>query len=412
MTKMRISVVALLLAAGLLSGCWSKREIEELGFATIVALDKAEAGQIELSVQFAITAALGGGAEGGGSPSEAPVWTVSCKGNNLAAAIEEIRTFTGKYPFWAHTRVIIIGEELAQSGIAPVLDYFMRNREFRFSSWVMVSEGPARDLLQVRPKLSQLPAELLSELNQIIGETSISVSRTLIDLLEQLIEEHASEPILPLVTIYEAPETDQASSDAEQSEGQKQEETAENKAESLMITGLAVFQGDKLVGKLGEINSRGIVLLRGESIRGSTVVDVPGKGYVVQNQIYGRRTLHITQEDGQPKAKIVIYQDGDLAEHNINRLDLTPEAIAELDGLLSAHIQGVVEVALAKTQKELKADIIGIGDRVYRLYPELYQSLNWQEYYPTMPIEVEVQASFRRTGETLQSPLTSKYRSE
>lgn len=420
MNKVPIRIASvLLLASLLLTGCWSKREIESLGFATIVALDKVEE-QIELSAQFAITAALGeGGTEGTGKGggSEAPVWTVSYKATDLASAIENMRTFVGKYPFWGHTRVLVIGEELARSGIAPVLDYIMRSRDFRFSTWVMVSEGPAKELLQVTPKLSKLPAELVAELNLIARETSVSAPRTLLDLLQLLVEEQGSEPILPMLVKHEAPTQQSKGTEGQgqgqrgQGQGQGQQEQADNNAESLAMVGLAAFQGDKMVGKLDAAESRAVLWLRGESRRGNLVVEVPGRGYFVQGQIYGRRTLKITQEDGDLKAKITIYQDGDLIEHNLDQFELNEAAIKELDGLLTARIQADVEATLWKIQKELKTDIIGIGERAYRLYPQLFQSLNWQEYYPTMPIEVEVHASFRRTGEMLQSPLTSKYRS-
>lgn len=415
MNKHLISLAILLICSLLLTGCWSRREIESLGFSTLVAIDKAMDGQIELSVQLAITAALGEGGMGGGSGggSETPVWTVSCKADNLADAIEQMRTFTGKYPFWAHTRVIVIGEDLAKSGISPILDYFMRSRDFRFSTLVMISEGPAKSLLEVVPKLSKLPAELIVELNLIARETSVSASRSLLDLLQLLVEERADEPILPLLLAQTPTETTAAHSPS-LSQGQKEtpEQTKEqdNKSKSLAMVGLAVFQDDKMVGKLGATDSRGVLWLRGESRRGNLVVEVPGRGYVVQGQIYARRILQISQVDGKPHAKITIYQDGDLIEHNIDQLELDSAAIKELDELLTAHIQTDVEATLQRIQEELQTDIIGIGNRVYRLYPQLFNSLDWQEYYPTMPIELEVHASFRRTGKLLQSPLTSKFR--
>ncbi len=412
MSKRLTSLVILLLCSLLLTGCWSRREIENLGFATLVALDRAVDGQIELSAQFAITAAIGEGGMGGsgGGGSEAPVWTVSCKADNLAAAIEQMRTFIGKYPFWAHTRVIIIGEDLARNGISPILDYFIRSRDFRFSSWMMVSEGSAKSLLEVVPKLSKLPAELIVELNRVAQETSVSSSRSLLDLLQPLVEEQAGEPILPLLvtqTATEAPGSGSGVSQGEEVPEQSLEQN--NEAKSLAMVGFAVFHGDKMIGKLNATDSRALLWLRGESKRGNLVVEVPGRGYVVQGQIYARRTLQVSQVDGKPRAKITIYQDGDLVEHNLNQVELDSAAIKELDGLLKAHIQTDVEATLQKIQKELQADVIGIGNRVYRLYPELFNSLNWQEYFPTMPIELEVHADFRRTGELLQSPLTKKF---
>jgi len=385
-----------------------------LGFATLVAIDAAEDGQIELNVQLAITAALSpaeGGGGGGGGGSEAPVWTVSSKAKNFANAIEQVRTYAGKYPFWSHTRVIIIGEELARKGIAPILDYLIRNRDFRFSTKVMVSQGSAKDLLQVVPKLSKLPAEHLINLNQIAKDTSVTASRTLLDLILLLLEQKGTEAILPLLTAEATSPEKQASSAGKQGQDTTADE-GQNEEKSLAMSGLAVFRGDKMVGTLDATDSRSVLWLRGESKRGTLMVEVPGQGYVVQGQIYARRVLRLTNEDDRLRAKIIIYQDGDLIEHNLTGpKELNSATMQQLDALLSARIEADVQATLKKIQQELRADIIGIGDRAYRLYPKVFESVNWEGYFPEMPIEVEVHAHFRRTGELLEAPFASIFES-
>jgi len=37
--------------------------------------------------------------------------------------------------------------------------------------------------------------------------------------------------------------------------------------------------------------------------------------------------------------------------------------------------------------------------------------VNWEGYFPEMPIEVEVHAHFRRTGELLEAPFASIFES-
>lgn len=404
MIKRRIKLTALLVISLLLTGCWSRRELEDLGFATLLAIDRAGEGQIEVSVQLAITGANGGGEMGGdeGGGADAPVWTLSQTAPNLTSALQQFNTITGKHPYWAHTVAIIIGEELAANGIAPILDHILRSRSFRFSTLVMVSKGPAKDLLEIRPKLSKMPAAHVQELNKTAFETSISVRRTLFDVLQALLDDASCAPVMPLLQASLA--SDKEAQPTESTEGEGEED------KSLSMQGLAAFQGDKLLSMLDPIDSRSVLWLRGESKRSNIVVEVPGRGYVVQGQIYARRVLKLKQDGDLLHAKIIVYQDGDLIEHSLDQTELDSNAIKELDTLLTAHIKENLDASLKMIQEELQADILGIGDYAYRLHPAFFKSVDWQAYFPTMPIEIEVHASFRRTGEMLQSPLTSKFR--
>lgn len=395
-------------AATLLTGCWSRQEIEAGGFATLVGIDVADNGEIELTFGLAVTESLAGGGGEGGGGADVPVWIVSSSGKTLAEAIAGSRVFTGRLPFWFHAEAIVIGENLARQGVAPVLDYMLRTRDFRLNTPVLVSEGKAKDVLELNPKITNLPARYLRDLLDVSREESASPMQVLLDVVEKLVAGSGEEFFLPLVhpKPKEPSEGKKGSDGAEEGGGSEQGgQKSEEKPEALVLEGSAIFVDDKMVGKLNGTETRGMLWLRGETQRATVIVEMPS-GTVAQQQIYARRTLRVQREGDQLRAVIGVFQDGDVLEHDmIGHIELNASVLSEMDAALTATIQAEVDATLQKLQKELRADTLGIGRRVYHLYPELFNSIDWREVFPDLPIEVEVHANFRRTGESGQAPL-------
>jgi spore germination protein KC len=408
MSSRLITVVLLILAMIVpLSGCWSSKEIETGGFTSMVALDLTADGQVELTFSLAINENLAAGESGGGD--EVPAWTVSASGKNLGEAISVSRTFSARVPFWFHAEALVIGEDLAKQGIAPTLDYMLRSRTFRLSTPVLVAEGKAKDILQLNPKITKLPGRYLHDLLDQSERGSLSQRQELLQVIKKLIAGPGEEIYLPLVRPKPSEEGEgkkggDPDSEANGGEGESKGGGEQKPPEALVLEGTAVFSGDKMVGKLNGAETRGMLWLRGESERATVVLEVPG-GTVVQQQIYARRSLQVTEQGGQLRAKILISQDGDLSELNLPEREVNAETLTELNAALVAKVQADAEAALSKLQHELRADTLGIGERVYRLYPKLFRAVDWREVFPKLPIEVTVEANFRRTGEASNAPL-------
>lgn len=403
-------LLGLLLALMLgLSGCWSRQEIENGGFATLMAVDRAEDGSLELTLHLAVPSQGGGDSGGGGA--EEPVWTISATGRSLTEIIGQMRTFGSRHPFWFHAEALIIGEQLAVEGIAPVMDFVLRDRDMRLRTTVLIAEGKAKDILDLKPKITPLPSRYLSDLLDISIAESVSRPVTLLDLVSALVDETGTEAYVPLIKAKPpAPSKgggeSQQSGDAQGSAAKGDAPTPTPEPEALVLQGVAVLQGDRMVGKLNALETRGLLWLRGESRRATVKVEMAG-GYVVQQQVYARRSLRVSRQGEQLQAVITINQDGDLAEFTLPKEEVNAATLRELDAALTAQIQREAEATLRKLQRELRVDVLGIGDRVYRLYPSLFSSLDWREVWPNLPVQVEVHANFRRTGEALKAPFNT-----
>ena len=101
--RARILLGLILLMMPILSGCWSRIEVNDLAFVTAAGIDKMEDGKIRLALQVAIPRMLSAAGQGGfggekGIGTET-VWVVSEKGGIDFGCLPETPRETAKTNF-------------------------------------------------------------------------------------------------------------------------------------------------------------------------------------------------------------------------------------------------------------------------------------------------------------------------
>lgn len=95
-----------------LSGCWDRKELNEIGLSIGVAIDPAERDNILLTVETVVpsniktTGQTGGG--GGGGARGKPYTTFSAVGETIFHAVRRILDYTSRKIFYGYNQVIII----------------------------------------------------------------------------------------------------------------------------------------------------------------------------------------------------------------------------------------------------------------------------------------------------------------
>ena len=143
-----------------LTGCWDRAELPEKGFVMGIALDQAKGGKISLTTQV-FKPTQGVGSIGGKSPtvSFANVTTID---STLPRAIRDIPINLGRKTQWSHTRLIIIGEQLArEQEIFSLLEFFFRDHEPRLTVSIMIAEGRADNYLNKKPYIENTISQQL-----------------------------------------------------------------------------------------------------------------------------------------------------------------------------------------------------------------------------------------------------------
>lgn len=369
----------------LLPGCWSLRELNEIGIVSALGVDLNEQGNIKITVQVITPQAS---STKGQTPKE-PARFLSSEGKTFFEAIRNLMEKSGDRLFYPHTQVFIIGEELARSGLNPVLDFLARDPEIRLMTWVILSQGKAEDVVRAPSKEDLISAMHLNRLVEDYESTSKSIPVRLLDLSNMLYSD-GKEPVLGKVQFYE----------------EKGEPT-------FKMAGGGAFKGDKLIGWLDEEDARGYLWVNND-VNGGIITaskkeaKEPLKGnngsQVMNSSSFEER---ISYEIIKTKSKIKPILEGDVVRFVIDvdvtcnlgeRMDhqetIAQEGSKELEKILSQAVIREVQVIVDKAQKELKSDILGFGLAVNRKYPKYWakHKEEWDEIFPKVEVEIVVKA--------------------
>ena len=104
-----------------LTGCWDRTELNDLAIELGWGLDQAKNNKIEISAQFIIPSKWGW--DRAEEVMQEKRFTESGTGRDTHEAIQMMQTKMSRN-FRGHQRVILIGEKMAKSGLAPVLDAY------------------------------------------------------------------------------------------------------------------------------------------------------------------------------------------------------------------------------------------------------------------------------------------------
>ncbi|OMF76961.1 Ger(x)C family spore germination protein [Paenibacillus peoriae] len=388
--KRKIAILCLILALVLLlTGCWNRRELNELAIAVGMGIDK-QGDQFRVSLQV-VDPGKASAKKGAGGGAPATLYTEEA--DTIFEAIRKITTISPRRMYFSHLRICVIGESMATEGMAKSLDLLSRHHQFRTDFYIVVSKGTsAEDTLKIMTPLDPIPAnDLFSSLETSQKNWSPSTTVTLDELVSALTSE-GMQPVLTGLRIVGNKETGETS-------GNVQEIAPSAR---LQYSGLAVFRKDRLIGWLNETESRGYNFIRGKVQSSVGFVACPRGGKVVSEIIRTQTTIKGNVYRGEPQVNIKMQVEANVGEVECNDLDLTQVGtIYDIEKKEEEKIEEIMKMAVRKAQKSYKADIFGFGEAIHRADPRTWKSIkkNWDyEHFAELPVNIKVNFKIRRLG--------------
>ncbi|OMF70044.1 spore gernimation protein GerC [Paenibacillus peoriae] len=388
--KRKIAILCLILALVLLlTGCWNRRELNELAIAVGMGIDK-QGDQFRVSLQV-VDPGKASAKKGAGGGAPATLYTEEA--DTIFEAIRKITTISPRRMYFSHLRICVIGESMATEGMAKSLDLLSRYHQFRTDFYIVVSKGTsAEDTLKIMTPLDPIPAnDLFSSLETSQKNWSPSTTVTLDELVSALTSE-GMQPVLTGLRIVGNKETGETS-------GNVQEIAPSAR---LQYSGLAVFRKDRLIGWLNETESRGYNFIRGKVQSSVGFVACPRGGKVVSEIIRTQTTIKGNVYRGEPQVNIKMQVEANVGEVECNDLDLTQVGmIYDIEKKEEEKIEEIMKMAVRKAQKSYKADIFGFGEAIHRADPRTWKSIkkNWDyEHFAELPVNIKVNFKIRRLG--------------
>lgn len=391
MTRKLSVLLIVLLFLPLITGCWSRRELNELGIAVGIGIDKVEKG-------YRVTAQVVSPGEivaAKSSTTRTPVTVYEATAESIFEAIRKITTRSSREVYLAHLRVLVIGEKLAREGIEQALDHFSRDHEVRTDYFVIVArDSTATDVLKILTPIEKIPANnlyLSLDTSQKIWAPTATIT------LDQLISDIVSEGKSPILSAVKV---------VGKQVGQTQQNVEQIASPGyLKYTGLAVFKNDKLIGWLNEKESKGYSYITDNVKNTVGPIACPNGGKFVVEVIKSKTKLKGKINNGNPQIEISIKMEENIGEVDC-QIDLTKrDTISELEKLAEQRVAAIVMKTVNKVKKDYKADIFGFGDAIHRADPAAWKLLknDWDEQFAKVDVSVNVDTKIRRIGTVANS---------
>ncbi len=385
-----------LINAGIMVGCWDQTEIEDLAIVVGVAIDKPKTAEgkeeekkesernlsyekhrLTVTQQFVVSQAMGSKESSAGMPSQEAYSNVASEGNTLFQIASQFSTMSSRLPYYKHLKAIIISEEIAKSlNLEQLLNFFLREPEMTRDIQVMIYKGCARDVLEVKPIKERLPVLALLSLTENEKKTARMAEKLMLGNMSKKMA-NGSSFLIPRVVTY---------------------------GDSVQLAGAAVIKGKEntMIGWLGEEETEAINWILGK-IEGSVVetVDKETKEFLVYEVKEQRSQIKPKVEGEKISFVVEIESEGGLGEDWLISGDAFEEAFMQrATEAIREEIVSIIYDGLTKTQKEFKVDVAGFGKQLYVQYPEVWEKVkeNWDEYFSTVPVEVNVEIHVREFG--------------
>ncbi|MED3691181.1 Ger(x)C family spore germination protein [Peribacillus butanolivorans] len=374
------------------TGCWNRRELNELAITMAIGLDRTKDGQYLVTAQVVNPGELATGKGGGGSGGS-PTIIYQAKGETVFEAIRKMTKESPRKIYPSHLRILVIGESLAKKGIGKPLDLISRDWELRSDFYIVVAKGmKAAEILRVPTSLEKIPA---TQIFDTLKVSATAWSGTSVESLDELIADIVSEGKQPVLSGIQADIKGDEKTSLSKQNGEMIDPPAR-----LKFQGLAVFNDDKLVGWLNEKQSKTYTVITNKEKSTAVNISCPKGGKAVYEVKKSNTKIKGKIKNGKPEIDLNIRVEGNLGEVECH-IDLTkPETIEKLEKIYEKEAKKFFMNSIKQVQKNEKVDIFGFGEAIHRADPEAWKKLkkDWDKNFENLPVNIEVQGEIRSVG--------------
>jgi spore germination protein KC len=381
MKKIVAVLMTLVLIITLVSCKGAKHEINKLAVVLAVGFDLTRDNKYLFTVQVLNTekesssSSMGQNKNEQQNPSDVIVY--SMEGETPNDAITKLNRQLANTLFFGHTKYTVIGNDLAQAGMALFVDEALRGYDRRVDSILLVTEGRAQDIVKIVTNEDKIPANVVNGLikNQANCGYIPVVSR--MNFANALYSKTAA-PTLGVIRLRE-----------------------NNGNKVFDLGGTAVFNKDKLVGYMDINQTRGMQWINGKVKNGNIAVSLPNNNFVDFYILTGKSKIKSKMENGELVIEIKIKEEG-----NIQTITMPVDPMKDYKIMDKfSEIQGdAIEkeaiLALQAAQKKYKLDIFDFSGVIKRDNPEYWNKIqkNWSDVFPNLKVKIYVDAKVRRPG--------------
>ncbi|MBB6674667.1 Ger(x)C family spore germination protein [Cohnella nanjingensis] len=370
----------------LLSGCWSRHELNELAIVVGLGIDKTDEGY-KVTAQIVNPSQVS--TRNGINATLAPVVTFTEDGRTVPEALRRMTNQSSKRLYFAHLRIVVFGERLARDGIAKPLDYLSRDAEMRNDFYLVVArESTPAEVLGIYSAMDPIPANNLY--TKLYNSDTLWAATGQITLDRLTIDLSASGKSPALTGIEIA---------GNKVRGRTRFNNQGIAPSAVMeYRGMAVFVGDKMVGWLDADGTKALNYLQ-NSIHQTLGVQKCGEnGKLSLAVMHSETRVRVARAGDMPVIHVHVRVESDLSDLECGMDFGKAEALESLRKEARKTLTQLFEHGIEEAQG-MGADIFGFGLEVHRQQPALWHRIrDWNEVFRHVRVQVYPDLYVRKIG--------------
>ncbi|NOU73104.1 Ger(x)C family spore germination protein [Paenibacillus sp. LMG 31458] len=357
-----------------LTGCWDRKEINDIAIMQLSALDLDPfTGGYKGYLQVAIPKTIGAGqASAGGGSKQKTYMSVVSSGTDIESIVTQLERKLSRDVLLSHRRILIVGDTLASKNLAPLMDYITRNPKNRLRTYLVIArDTDAKSLAETSYSLEATKEEAMREI--------IARKMKIPTMLRDFFASSAAPGIEPIAAAF----------------------SKDKKDDKIILDSIALFKNHALVGYVDGNEAVALSTILGNEPNGDVKVrisDQKGSLSVRIDKLTVHKKVKVVQD--QPQFMLVISASGHIMD-NRTTVDISnPTHINELNESFEQEITNMYQKLLITLQKTYKTDSIGLGHTLYQKYPKIWKKSekNWDTLFPEQEVRLEVSANIPQMG--------------
>ncbi|EYE89430.1 hypothetical protein Q428_02185 [Fervidicella metallireducens AeB] len=297
--------------------------------------------------------------------------TKTGRGKNLTEAEQDRDSKVERKYISGLEMVYVISEKYAKMGIKDLIDERFRNTEANDMAYVVVCKGNSEDIFSFQ-ELGYISTSdyIYGLMKNIDGYNFFSQNYKLIDVFVRM-DSKGRQVLLPYIEISK---------------------------NGLNLTGLALFNKDKMVKKIDIKEARILNLLREDNVKGVLSIRKDNKKYIDFYAKSKNRKVKCYKENGKYKFDINLTLTGEIISNTLYEDILSSKDVKEkFEKDMKQQVENMCNEFINKMQYQYKIDCLELGRYGAAEFGRL-KNVDWNEIVSNSEIKVNVKVMVESEG--------------
>ncbi|MFD3157001.1 Ger(x)C family spore germination protein [Haloimpatiens sp. FM7330] len=267
-------------------------------------------------------------------------------------------------------KVFLMNEDFAKLTLSPLIDILLNNPLINDNALVVVCKQSCEDILNYKVKGYPNSGDYIEGMLKHLGDYAFfSPQNTIMDLIERL-DSEGRNTVLPYLEL---------------------------KKFGLEVTGLALFKGDKMIGKINVKDAKILNLLKFNNVKGMLSIQNNANEYI-NYYATSKKKVKCSKIGEKYKFTINLNLKGTIVNNELYKnFNKDPQVLKNFEKDIENSVEKIAYDFFKEYKHKYDTDILGLGKFAVAKYGR-HKGIDWNEAVCNSDIEVHVKASVDKQG--------------